>query len=181
MIVALVGMPGSGKSVAADYLRQRGIPVIRFGQIVTDEVARRGLDLNPANEQTVREDLRRQYGMDVCAQLSIPSLRALTAQHPLVGIDGLYSLSELKTLTAEFGASLAVLAIFTPRAVRYERLARRPERPLTPDEARHRDYREIETLEKGGPIALADLTLVNDGSPEELVAKVARAIEILQP
>jgi len=33
---------------------------------------------------------------------------------------------------------------------------------LTLEQAQERDYQEIERLEKGGPIALADYTLVND-------------------
>lgn len=180
MIVAIVGMPGSGKSVVADYFRGQGIPVIRFGKIITDEVARRGLALTPANEQIVREDLRRQHGMDVCAKLSIRELQDLSKSHPRVGIDGLYSFAELKTLASEFGPRLVVLAIAAPRRVRYERLAHRPERPLSAIEAQNRDYREIETLEKGGPIAIADLTIVNDESASELINKVERALASLE-
>ena|ERR1035437_2365873 len=180
MILAIVGMPGSGKSVVANHFRARGIPVIRFGRIITDEVRRRGLPLTPQNEQIVREDLRAEHGMDVCARLSIPALRELKEAHRKVGIDGLYSFAELKTLAAEFGDELVVLAIAAPRKTRYERLTHRPERPLSPTEALNRDYREIETLEKGGPIAIADFTIVNDGSEEQLIEKVEQALESVE-
>ncbi|MCS7072357.1 MAG: hypothetical protein NZM00_12695, partial [Anaerolinea sp.] len=53
---------------------------------------------------------------------------------------------------------------------RYSRLAARSERPLTPEEAERRDYQEIEMIEKGGPIALADHFIVNDGTEAELLA-----------
>jgi dephospho-CoA kinase len=41
-------------------------------------------------------------------------------------------------------------------------------RPLSGEEAEKRDFAEIETLEKGGPIALCDYYITNDGTLEEL-------------
>ena len=38
---------------------------------------------------------------------------------------------------------------------------------------------EIETLEKGGPIAMADYTIVNSGSPEALEAAVDGLIDAI--
>ncbi|MCX7789186.1 MAG: hypothetical protein N2378_00970, partial [Chloroflexaceae bacterium] len=46
------------------------------------------------------------------------------------------------------------------------------ERPLTPAEAEARDEREIEHIEKGGPIAMADQLIVNDGDLATLNARV---------
>jgi len=180
MILAIVGMPGSGKTVVAMHLRARGMPVVRFGQIINDEVLRRGLPLTPGNEQLVREDLRRAYGMDVCARRSLPILQKLSGEYRNVGIDGLYSFGEYKTLAAAFGDRLLILAIAAPRKTRYERLANRRERSLSPAEALNRDYREIETLEKGGPIAIADLTIVNDASEWELIEKVEHVLASLE-
>ena len=67
--------------------------------------------------------------------------------------------------------------MFTPRALRYERLARRAERPLTMAEAVSRDYAEIENIEKGGPIALADYTIINDGTMEDLIRQLDRILK----
>ena len=61
------------------------------------------------------------------------------------------------------------IAIIAPRSLRYQRLAQRPERPLSPEEAETRDWQEIEALEKGGPIAIADYSLANDTSAEDLL------------
>jgi dephospho-CoA kinase len=95
-------------------------------------------------------------------------------------IDGLYSFSEYKTLHREIGAEMVVIAITSPRELRYQRLTNRPERPLNEDEALRRDFQEIETLEKGGPIAIADYTLVNDGEPEELLAALDALVAQLE-
>jgi dephospho-CoA kinase len=160
--IALVGMPGAGKTLCAKHLEARGFYQFRFGGIITDEVTRRGWPIKPENERIVREEFRREDGMDAIAKRALPHLKTALENHPSIIIDGLYSFSEYKTLKPELGGGMILIAIACPRALRYDRLANRPERPLTHAEAERRDYQEIETLEKGGPIAMADYTLVND-------------------
>ena len=172
MILAVVGMTGSGKSELSRHLGSLGFPAIRFGQVVVDEIARRGLELNPANERTIREELRAAEGMDVCARRCLPAIRKALEQGPLVVIDGLYSWSEYRTLRAALGENLVLLLVFTSKETRYNRLKVRPERPLTFPQAQERDATEIENLEKGGPIAFADYALLNDGTKAELCAGV---------
>jgi len=172
MVLAIVGMAGSGKSQVTRRLAEKGLPTIRFGEFIIREVLARGLPITPEHERAVREELRAIHGMDVCAQLALPQIRALLANHPAVIIDGLYSFSEYKTLKHAFGDDLVVVAVYTPRAERYRRLAARDERPLTRAEAEARDEREIEHIEKGGPIAMADQLIVNDGDLAALNARV---------
>jgi dephospho-CoA kinase len=167
-VLALVGMAGSGKTVCAQHLQQRGFAQFRFGSLVVEEVVRRGQPIHPENERIVREELRARHGMDAMAQLALPRLRAMLAERPSIVIDGLYSFSEYKTLQRELSGQLILVAIVADRALRYARLAQRSERPLTAAQALERDYQEIEHIEKGGPIAIADYTLLNNGSVSEL-------------
>ncbi len=60
--LALVGMPGAGKTLCARHLEMRGFFQFRFGKIVVDEVLRRGLVINPENERIVREEFRNKEG-----------------------------------------------------------------------------------------------------------------------
>lgn len=177
--LALVGMPGAGKTMCAEHLQKRGYFQFRFGSIVTDEVEKRGLAINPANERTVRLEFRKNEGMDVMAKRALPKLRTALQSHQTIIIDGLYSFSEYKTLRNEFPDRLVVVAITAPRLLRYERLSQRPIRPLTAEEAQTRDWQEIETMEKGGPIAIADYTLVNDTTSDDLLAKLDTLLETL--
>ncbi|MCA9888768.1 MAG: AAA family ATPase, partial [Anaerolineae bacterium] len=151
--LALVGMPGAGKTLCAMHLQERGFFQFRFGSIVVDEVARRGLPLNPNNERIIREEFRAQDGMDAIAKRALPLLKQALGTHKSIIIDGLYSFAEYKTLKKELGEDMIVVAITAPRNQRYARLAERRERPLTRAEAQERDFREIEKIEKGGPIA----------------------------
>jgi dephospho-CoA kinase len=177
--LALVGMPGAGKTLCAKHLEERGFFQFRFGGIVVDEVSRRGWPVTPENERIVREQFRRDEGMDAIARRALPLLKAALATHSSIVIDGLYSFSEYKTLRTELGAAMVVVAVVSTRDERYRRLSGRSERPLTPEEAETRDHQEIETLEKGGPIAIADYTLLNDGQPQELLARLDALVEKL--
>lgn len=177
--LALVGMPGAGKSLCARHLADRGFFQYRFGGIVVDEVARRGLPLTPENERLVREELRRNEGMDAIARRALPLLRKALETHTSIVIDGLYSWSEYKLLQEALGGDMIVAAIVSSRPLRYSRLTNREERPLTNEEAQRRDWLEIENLEKGGSIAIADYTLVNDGDPDALLEKLDALIDEL--
>lgn len=177
--LALVGMPGAGKTVCAKHLQTKGYFSLRFGAVVVDEVRRRGLEVNPRNERIVREELRQEQGMAAMAVISLPRLQQALRTHSHIVIDGLYSFSEYKLLNERLGAPLLLVAIAAPRHLRYQRLAGRSDRPLTPSEALERDLLEIERLEKGGPIAMADYTLLNEGAPVDLLRKLDALLDTL--
>jgi dephospho-CoA kinase len=177
--LALVGMPGSGKTLCAKHLEQKGFYQFRFGGLVTDEVTRRGLSITPENERVVREELRAKNGMVAVAKLALPYLEQALQERESIIIDGLYGFSEYKLLLSELGNIMVVVAVVAPRALRYQRLTTRNDRPLTVDEAIRRDHQEIETLEKGGPIAIADYTLLNNGAPEAMLAELDALLEKL--
>lgn len=162
-IVAFVGLAGSGKSSAVDYLTEKGYPKVYFGGIVLDEVKRRGLELTQENEQPIREELRAKEGKDFVVRRIIKQIHELVeaGQHRIVA-DGLYTWTEYKVLKHEFPGELTVVAIVAPRHLRQHRMANRPIRPLTPAQLDQRDWAEIENIEKGGPIAIADHFVMND-------------------
>ena len=56
------------------------------------------------------------------------------------------------------------------------RLGSRKVRPLTPEEAKSRDHAEVENMNKGGPIAMADYTVINEYSFDELKKQVEEII-----
>lgn len=163
-IIAPVGMSGTGKSSVVDHLTSKGIPKIYVGGLVVEAVKQLGLAVNEKNEREYREKMRAEHGNDYFMQQAISQVRNLinAGQHTIV-IDGLYTWTEYKLLTHEFpGNELIVIAVVTPRQLRHQRLQHRPIRPLTYEEASQRDYTEIENLEKGGPIAIADYYIIND-------------------
>jgi dephospho-CoA kinase len=177
--LALVGMPGAGKTLCAQHLAGQGFFQFRFGSIIENEVIRRGLEVNPENERVVREEFREKEGMDAIAKRALPHLKAALQTHNSIIMDGLYSFSEYKLLKPELGQDMVVVALACSRRLRYERLSQRSVRPLTPQEAEERDWREIDYLEKGGPIAIADYTLVNDYDTDTLLSNLNTLIQSL--
>jgi len=186
-IVFIVGMAGSGKSLVSDELVKRGFGFVRFGQIVLDKIKDDGLEVNEANEKKIREGLRKEHGMAVMALLNIPKFDELLKKSNVVG-DGLYSWSEYKILKEKYGNLMSVIAVYAPPEIRYGRLENRAVendkdqrfRSNTKKEAKLRDYAEIESLEKGGPIAMADFTIVNTGTIDELKQKVREILSEIE-
>jgi len=177
-LLVIVGMAGAGKSSVAHHLEKKGWRVIRFGALTMQELGKRGLPINEANEKAVREELRATHGMGAYARLLLPTIEESLAAGPTV-IDGLYSWSEYKFLRGHFRDRMKLVAIYTRRSMRYVRLSQRRERPLSTAEAEQRDYAEIENVEKGGPIALADYTIVNDGTEKGLFRAVDKLLSTL--
>lgn len=177
-IVALVGMSGSGKSEVAQVFEDKGFIRIRFGDITDKEVLQRGLPLTEENERLVRERLREEHGMAAYAKLNLPEIDA-ALQRSNVTIDGLYSWEEYKLLKDAYGDNLIVVAVYSSPGTRQERLSQRPIRPLTQKESLSRDAAEIENLGKGGPIAMADFTLVNESIVQTLQKETEQFIASL--
>ena len=177
-VVSIVGMAGSGKSEVARVFENSGFAKVRFGDITDEEVKRRGLELNEKNERLVRQQLRTEHGMGAYAKLSLPKIdRLLVAGNAVV--DGLYSWEEYLLMKDRYGGRFAVVAVWASPETRHQRLARRPVRPLTTEEAASRDVAEIQNLNKGGPIAMADFTIINESSLEALVRETKRVVDAL--
>lgn len=166
-VVSIVGMAGSGKSEVATIFESKGFSRIRFGDITDREVIRRGLDLNEYNERLVREILRQEHGMAAYARFNLERIDAALKQSNVV-VDGLYSWEEYILLKEYYGDDFSLIAIWASPETRYKRLSGRKERPLARYEAAGRDRSEIENVNKGGPIAMADFTLINESSLEEV-------------
>jgi dephospho-CoA kinase len=177
-IIAMVGMAGAGKTAASKMFEQHGYTRIRFGDVTDDEVKKRGLPLNEANERTVREALRSELGMAAYAKLNLPRIDEALKTGPVV-IDGMYSWEEYLFLKERYGDNLAVAAVWASPGTRAKRLSTRAIRPLTREETFSRDKSEIEKVSKAGPIAVADYMIVNGGSFEELRAGVEDLIHEL--
>ena len=177
-LVAIVGMCGTGKSDATEWFVERGWHRIYFGQVTMDELKREGLPVTPENERYEREKLRREFGQAAYAVKSKDAILENLEKGNVV-LDGLYSWAEYKYIIENVTDELQVLAVMTDRHLRYERLACRPVRPLTAEQATARDYAEIENLAKGGPISIADHFITNNGGRDAFRASVMAYIDEL--
>lgn len=175
-IIAIVGMGGSGKSVASDILVNKGWEKVYFGSVTIDKLKEAGLEDNPKNEQMMLAKIRKDLGMGAYAKILLPKIKEV-AQNNNTVLDGLYSWDEFIILKEEFKDNLVVIAIVADRKNRYSRLKERTIRPYTVDEAAERDIFEIENTAKAGPIAYADYYICNNGSLEDYAKRLDEILE----
>ena len=182
-IIAVVGLCGSGKTEVGHYIEKKyNYSFIRFGQTVLDIVKQRGLKPTEKNEQPIRHEIRQKYGQAAVAILNIPKIDQLFTTGKRVIIDGLYSWAEYKELKNKYRGNLVVIAVYASPNIRYSRLVNRGSRykddpnmkyrSFSTKEAGVRDYDEIENINKAGPIAMADYTIINESTIKNLSKQV---------
>jgi dephospho-CoA kinase len=177
VIIAVVGLPGAGKTEATTRFVAHQFVRVGFNDIFYEEFDRWGLERNEDNEQFVRVELREKFGLTVLAERALPALEQALRGGKHVLIESLYTWWDYRFLKARFGERFRVLAIYAPPALRYRRLAVRPERPYDEGLAKSRDCTQIESLQQAGPIAMADWTIQSTGTKEELFAAVDALIQ----
>lgn len=176
-LVAIVGMCGSGKSIATLFFESKGYSKIYFGGITYEKMKEENIPYTPENDNKMRVKIRNEYGMGAYAILSLPKIKEQIKKSNVV-IDGLYSWDEYKILKDEF-PHIKLVAIIVDKEIRYERLKNRINRNYSIDESIKRDLNEIEKTAKGGPIAYADYFILNNYSLEEYKKKLENIIEVI--
>lgn len=187
-IFAIVGLPGSGKTEVGKFFIDLGFQPIRLGQLTLDEVRKKGLKPGEASERPVREAIRKKHGMGAYATLNFPKIDSRLKRNGVI-VDGLYSWEEYLEFKKKYGKKLTIIAVYASPKTRYQRLAARKwdkkkdvkmvNRPYTEEQARKRDYAEISGLHTGGPIAMADFTIINQGSKAELSKNLKKIVSNL--
>lgn len=174
-IIAVVGMAGAGKSAATRYiLKKYGWPKVYFGEATFDRLKKEGMEVNYENERYIREKIREEMGMAAYAKLALPKIENLLKTGNNILLESLYSWEEYITLKDEYGDDFKVIAIYSSPNTRFNRLRnRKRERPVKNyEEFKTRDRTEIEGTNKGGPIAVADKTIVNEYDMDHLYKEI---------
>jgi len=124
-VLAVCGMPGSGKGEFARVFMEAGIPVRSMGDMVREEVARRDIEVVPEVFGQVASDLRREFGEDVLAVRLTAAVDELLNTHSLVLIDGLRGTAEYSVFKSTWGERFQSVAIHTDKDIRFERMMAR--------------------------------------------------------
>ena len=178
-VLAVVGLPASGKGEVSNIAKEGGIPVVVMGDVIRQTAREEGLPVTDANLGAISRRLREEYGPDALAILTIPQIEATGA--PLVLVDGIRSETEVATYKSHFDTFhlLAVEAPFELRLARLAARARDESDNLTADELRARDGRECGWgLDKA--MAIADYRLENTGTIESFGRQIKDLLAILR-
>ena len=170
-MVAITGMPGAGKSTAAQALVHKGWKRVVMGDVIRSETKRRGLEPDMKNTGDVMKLLRKERGDAAVAELCLKEIEKTGAKK--VVIDGIRSMAEVDEFKKK--ADVLLVAVHASPARRFELLKDRGRKddPLTYDMFVQRDRREL-GIGIAEAIALADETISNQHTtPDRLAADMA--------
>jgi len=177
-VIGVVGLPGSGKSEAAEVAAEMDVPVVTMGDVIRAECRERGLD--PATDHgTVAKALREENGPGAIAERSLPIIEDERAGSDTVLVDGIRSDVEAEAFRDAFGESFVLLEIDAPFAVRAERLDLRG-RDASVEEGgeslEDRDEREL-GFGMGEAMDMADVSIENTDSLSAFQRRIRALLE----
>jgi len=176
-IIAIVGMPGSGKTEALKLIENQGIPSFNMGEVVTKiEPKKRGIKkINEYIEDEIRMGLRKKFGPAAVAAVTTEEVIKISAK--TVAIAGLHSFAELNYFKEKFGNAFTLIAIQASPEIRSKRSAKRKIRPLSKEEFAHRERKYAKNFEIQKIMEKADYKISNEGTVEQFRQEVKRVIK----
>ncbi len=172
-VIAVVGMPGSGKGTFCDAAREGGWSVFAFRDMVERKAKELKIDKGPLTLKHVGDEMRKEIGPDWIAVEAAKAARASGAG--LVCFDDSRTEEEVACLRKEF-PRLKLVGIFADKPLRFQRILARK---------RWDDNVTVEILEHkenaGGAwgipklLEMADVRIENRGTLAEFKAR-ARAV-----
>lgn len=174
-IVAVTGMPGAGKSTAAQALVAKGWARVVMGDVIREETKRRGLAPDSKNTGEVMKQLRKERGESAVAELCLEAIRKTKSDK--VVVDGIRSLSEVETFRKAANVLLVVVHASPKRRFALLKERGRSDDPLTFEMFQIREEREL-GVGIGNAIAVADEMISNEHNrPEKLGREIASVVE----
>lgn len=172
-LVCVTGMPGCGKEEFLRTARAKGFSVVRMGDVVREEAAKRGLQMIDRVVGTFADEERKKHGYDIWAKRTV-----LRISGDRVLVDGVRGPAETAVYRSSFPGGVHVVAIHASPAIRLKRILsrRRPDDPANDSEFRARDAREL-TWGLGDVIALADFVVTNEGHLDDLKAQATEVLD----
>ena len=182
MIIGITGTDGAGKGMAVEYLvASKGFVHCSARAIWEEEFAKRGIENKRENMRLVANELRALHGNDFLVTYYLKKIEAEHIKNAI--IESIRTIDEAKTLHSNDGVLIAIDADVT---VRYERIKNRG---LATDTVSYEEFVVQEALEMNDPnphgmqkakvMEMADYTITNNTSPEDLHAQVDVVLEQL--
>lgn len=170
-IIALVGLPGAGKTDASDFFKEKGFPVIHFGKIINDYINKKGLEHTEEIHKKTREELRARHGKEALAILNLEKIEEAFKKNQVLVIDGMRSWEEYLYLKDKLKKTrIFIVNVYADKKIRYHRAAHRIDRKNQFGE--ERDINELIGTNMGPTIAFADFVVKNNFSKEDFSDKL---------
>ncbi len=177
MIIGLTGLPGSGKSTAAQILQGMGFEISELSSTIKEMMAEKKMEITPSSIIEFSLLMKREFGADVFAKIKAKQLKGHLGN---IAIVGFRSNGEVNAIRSELDSKLIMVAIVAGDEMRYGRLHDRKEFNVkNREDFKLRDEKNIlmgikETIDS------ADYIISNSGTLEELKSSIEQVIEGIQ-
>lgn len=179
MLIGITGTDGAGKGTVVEYLvKQKGYLHYSGRGYLTRELNARGLEANRAHLREMGNEFRAKYGNGYLVSVALRQVHE--EAWPYLIIESIRAVAEVEALKAAGGVLLAVDADVS---VRYERIVGRGS---ASDRVSFEEFVAQEALEMNDPdphgmqkakvLAMADYTVMNNGSFADLSEAVENAL-----
>jgi len=176
-IIAFTGMPLSGKSEAVEIAKSLGLPVIRMGDMVWEEVKNQGFELNGENVGFIANSMRKKYGKDIWAKRTIKKIISLNLTNKIV-VDGVRNTEEINLFKKKLSQNFLLIAIAASDELRKKRAL---SRKRIDDSNNVKSIEERDKRELGWGIneviSKADLTIANEQSINKFRIKIKQLLK----
>ena len=170
-IIAIIGLPGVGKTDANDFFKKQGLPSISFGKAINEYIDDNHLPHVEKTHKKVRLELRQKYGMPALAIMNEGKIKEMLKDNMTIVIVGMRSWQEYLYLRKAFPKiKIYLFAIYADKHLRWARSIKRSHRNKLYGE--ERDLDELIGINMAPTIAYADFLVKNNFSIEDFHDKL---------
>lgn len=177
MIIGLTGKNASGKGTVADYLQKKGFVYFSLSDELREEAREKGIEPTRENLIALGNELRKKFSVGILSSKTNKKilLRKKEGKNNFV-VDSIRNPGEIKELKKN--KDFVLLGIKAPVEMRFERAKERKrigeastlQQFISLEEKENFNNKTNQQLDKC--LEMADNTIVNEGSLEELHKKI---------
>ncbi len=182
-IIGVIGLNGSGKDEVVIYLNKRyGIPLISIGDIVREIAAKEGVEPNRDNLDAITRKCFALYGEGYFLKQVVEKIRRNANLWKAVGISGVRSPQDIKIVKDAFEKDFTLIHVYiSDPQVRFDRIKKRGSKrdSSTFQEFLQQDQETEQLFHISDAIKMADFSIPNDGSLDNLHCEIEKLIKII--
>ena len=177
-VIGLVGPTSSGKGTVAQMFRERGYEYYSLSDRIREELTSRGLPITRQWLQDLGDELRQKFGEAVLAERTVRKINMSEGRK--IVIDSIRHPAEARFLKGALKATIVgVDALADIRWRRFQERGRDTnvktiEEFLALDARETQEPDEPYKIDVTGCLKLADFTITNEGTPDDLMNEVGR-------
>jgi dephospho-CoA kinase len=174
IIVGVAGKQGAGKSTLGSLLREEGITVIEFGDVIREEASR--LATSSRDFLAATAAIKRKHGSLHFAQKVLEKVQELDGRSAVILVNGIRGASELQYLRDHIPGFvlIGIEASQEIRMIRVLALGGILLKPRDTEEFLEKEKHDEERLQIESVLSSADYTILNSGEIAEMREKFFR-------